>query len=162
MGQQEKDVIAIENGCPDLTEEASQNVAKPTTPTNTGSPEPVITWVSPTEGNEPEQKLTISTQTTPCATESCPPSVCKNSVTIKVKDFLGVLGTATDYHIFDTTSETKISEFLVQVANRFGLNLGDFDITYQSKDFSVSVASRPADDAQFFVSFVVCVFHLFF
>lgn len=58
-------------------------------------------------------------------------------VRIKVKDIMGVTGSC-EAQLFVLQPTTTIGEFFIDVSCRFGIDIGTFDILYQTRDFSVS------------------------
>lgn len=74
------------------------------------------------------------------AKENIPPAPAPADdelISVKVKDFMGVLA-CNEAQVFVLPVKTTFTEFFVEVSSRFGIELGEFDIIYQDKSFSVS------------------------
>ncbi|CAL8104991.1 unnamed protein product [Orchesella dallaii] len=106
-----------------------------------------ITAVLENENSEISQDNNINVTTNDNVDEELPPrsqSKNDNYITVKIKDFSGVLE-KTEAQMFVFTSETTFADIFVDVSCRFDIELGEFDIIFQDKSFSYNLGGLPDD-----------------
>ncbi|ODN02496.1 Ubiquitin carboxyl-terminal hydrolase 64E, partial [Orchesella cincta] len=104
-----------------------------------------ITTVLETESADTPQDDDISTpQNLDAELPPRSPSKPDNYITVKIKDFSGVLE-KTEAQLFVFSTDTTFADIFVDVSCRFDIELGEFDIIFQDKSFSYNLGGLPDD-----------------